>query len=75
MDVSRKYNLSDATVRLICKGLQPNYNNAFVFRYEEDSFDKFNVLSNKNRPVYQFEKTGEFVKKHNMIIDAEKEIG
>lgn len=74
-DASRKYNLSDSAIRLICKGLQPNYNNTFVFRYEDDTFDKFNVLSNKNRPVYQFEKTGEFVKKHNMIIDAEKEIG
>lgn len=75
MDVSRKYNLSDVTVRLICKGLQPNYNNTFVFRYEDDSFDKFNVFSNKNKPIYQFKKTGEFVKRYDMTIHAEKEIG
>lgn len=75
MDVSRKYNLSDATVRLICKGLQPNYNNAFVFRYEDDSFEKFNIFSNKNRPVYQFKKTGEFIKRYDMTIQAEESIG
>lgn len=75
MEASEKYGLSDATIRLICKGKQPNYKQQLVFRYVGDSFDKFAVVSSKFKFIYQFEPNGKFVRKYDMVVKAEEKIG
>ena len=70
------YKISVSTISKICNGIQYNYNNRIVFRYNSDSFDKYPVLDPKeNYGVYQFDINGNIVNRYNNLWQAYEKTG
>lgn len=77
-EIMEEFNLkSESNVFSVCVGRQKTYANK-VFRYEGDSFYKYNHVRNKtkkrNIPIFLYSSDNKFIKKYNSISECVKEI-
>lgn len=73
--VIKKYNCCHTSLEMILKGLRGNYRNQYVFRYENEGFDKYPV-SSKNEDarvkVLKYSKNMDYISSYESIDEAAK---
>lgn len=68
-DAADYYGVEWGCIQKVCTGIQGNSHN-IVFRYEHDSFDKYDTSTKKYFPVYMFSQDGILLKEFNGPTEA-----
>ena len=72
-ECSRESEINSSLINDCCSGKQKTSNN-FIFRYSEDSFDKYDIIDNRTKSICQYSLDGKFIKEHKSAKEASIEL-